>query len=82
MDREAEPGAYPVIINWFHAEADLRNPGGPESGDLKVIRGGSSMYDDRFSTTTARMVQPPEVDNWTPIGFCVVIQAPGPDAQP
>lgn len=55
--------------DWYrataYADADSRNTGGPESGDLRVLRGGSSMYDDRFSTTTARMVQPPEVDNWT-----------------
>ena len=40
------------------------------------------MYDWRFIRAAARMAQPPEVDNWTPTGFRVVIQDPGPDTLP
>ncbi|MFW5682338.1 MAG: DUF4838 domain-containing protein [Phycisphaeraceae bacterium] len=66
----------------YYADAPTKNPTGPEHGTLKAVRGGSSMYDDRFATTTARMVLPPAAgDNWTPVGFRVVINAPGPDAQ-
>jgi len=63
----------------YYAEAPAKNPTGPEHGSMKAVRGGSSMYDDRFATTTARMILPPAAgDNWTPIGFRVVIDAPGP----
>ena len=64
----------------YYADAPAKNPTGPEHGSMKAVRGGSSMYDDRFATTTARMILPPAAgDNWTPIGFRVVIDAPGPD---
>ena len=60
----------------YYANAPAKNPTGPEHGSMKAVRGGSSMYDDRFATTTARMILPPAAgDNWTPIGFRVVIHA-------
>ncbi len=68
--------------NEYYAEAPDRNPTGPDFSNVKVVRGGSSLYDWRFARSAARMAQPPEVDNWTPTGFRVVIEAPGPAAQP
>jgi len=65
----------------YYAESPAKNPTGPEASNLKVVRGGSSLYDERFVRTTARFVQPPQVDNWTPVGFRVVIDAPGPGAR-
>ena len=44
-----------------------------------MLRGGISLFDERFSRTAARMVMPPHIDNWIPTGFRVVIEAPGPD---
>ncbi len=63
----------------YYAQAPKHNPTGPETSNLKAVRGGSSMYDERFVRTTARMALPPQVDNWTPVGFRVVIHAPGPE---
>ncbi len=57
----------------YYAESPEKNPTGPEKGANKVVRGGCSMYDWRFSRTTTRFVQPPAVNNWTGIGFRVVL---------
>ncbi len=62
----------------YYAEAPDRNPTGPEGGYVKSVRGGSSMWDERFCRTTARMIMPPGTGNWTPIGFRLVIDV---DAQ-
>jgi formylglycine-generating enzyme required for sulfatase activity len=59
----------------YYGESSDRNPTGPETGANKVVRGGCSLYDWRFSRSAARFVQPPEVDDWTPVGFRVVIEA-------
>lgn len=58
----------------YYQIAPDKNPAGPETGSHKVIRGGCSLYDERFSRTAARMIQPPQVRDWTPIGFRCVIQ--------
>ena len=39
----------------------------------KVLRGGCSLYDERFSRCAARMIMPPHVRDWTPSGFRCVI---------
>ncbi len=67
------------VADWYaydaYRTAPARNPTGPERGSHKVLRGGCSLYDERFSRTTARMVQPPHVTNWTPTGFRLVLPA-------
>ncbi len=62
---------------YYHTAPD-KNPPGPETGTHKALRGGCSLYDERFSRTAARMLMPPQTSNWTPIGFRLVIVAPGP----
>ena len=68
--------------DWYANEAYQtapdRNPAGPTTGATKVMRGGCSMYDERFSRTAARMCTPPQVSDWTPVGFRYVVLAPGP----
>ena len=70
------------VADWYEYEyyrtAPAKNPTGPEAGSHKVLRGGCSLYDERFSRTAARMVQPPHVRDWTPTGFRCVVTAPGP----
>ncbi len=64
----------------YYGESPDKNPTGPEAGANKVLRGGCALYDWRFSRTTARFVQPPQVDNWTATGFRCVIEGPAPEA--
>ena len=59
----------------YYADCPTDNPTGPEVGANKVVRGGCSLYDWRFNRTSARFVQPPQVDNWTAVGFRLVINA-------
>jgi formylglycine-generating enzyme required for sulfatase activity len=70
------------VADWYGYEyyqtAPDRNPPGPEQGSHKVLRGGCSLYDERFCRTAARMVMPPHVRDWTPTGFRCVINATGP----
>ena len=73
------------VNDWYGHEyyrtAPGKNPPGPESGSHKVLRGGCSLYDERFSRTAARMIMPPQVRDWTPTGFRCVVNAPGPEAK-
>lgn len=70
------------VADWYDYEAyrsaEDRNPAGPATGSHKVLRGGCSLYDERFSRCAARMVMPPHVRDWTPTGFRCVVLAPGP----
>ncbi len=70
------------VADWYaheyYAGAPDRNPTGPKTGSHKVLRGGCSLYDERFSRAAARMPMPPQVRDWTPTGFRCVIVAPGP----
>ena len=70
------------VGDWYGNEAYQtaadRNPTGPATGSLKVLRGGCSLYDERFSRTAARMLNPPHVRDWTPTGFRYVVIAPEP----
>ena len=59
----------------YYQDCPTKNPPGPETGANKVVRGGCSLYDWRFNRTTARFIQSPGVDNWTGIGFRLVIDA-------
>jgi formylglycine-generating enzyme required for sulfatase activity len=72
------------VADWYqhdyYATAPAANPPGPATGSHKVLRGGCSLYDERFSRTAARMVMPPHVRDWTPTGFRCVVLAPGPAA--
>lgn len=63
----------------YYEEAPSANPPGPAYGNLKSVRGGTSLYDWRFSRTAARMAVPPTSADWTPIGFRPVIRV---DADP
>ncbi len=73
------------VSDWYafeyYRQAPDRNPTGPEQGSHKVLRGGCSLYDERFSRTAARMAMPPHVRDWTPTGFRCVVNAPGPAAE-
>ncbi len=62
----------------YYKNAPAKNPTGPETGSFKVMRGGCSLYDWRFCRTTARFINPPQVNDWTPVGFRCVVLAPGP----
>jgi formylglycine-generating enzyme required for sulfatase activity len=72
------------VGDWYandaYATAAERNPTGPATGAYKVLRGGCSLFDERFSRTAARMLNPPHVRDWTPTGFRVVVHADGPAA--
>lgn len=65
------------VADWYayeyYGNSPQKNPTGPDSGSHKVIRGGCSLYDERFSRTTARMIMPPQVRDWTTVGFRCVI---------
>jgi len=65
------------VADWYEYEyygrSPASNPKGPATGSHKVLRGGCSLFDERFSRTAARMVMPPHVRDWTPTGFrCAV----------
>jgi formylglycine-generating enzyme required for sulfatase activity len=60
----------------YYRSAPDKNPAGPEKGTHKVLRGGCSLYDERFSRTAARMIQPPHVRDWTATGFRCVVAPP------
>jgi formylglycine-generating enzyme required for sulfatase activity len=70
------------VADWYDYEyyrnAPDKNPTGPETGSHKVLRGGCSLYDERFSRTAARMVMPPHVRDWTPTGFRCTVPGPAP----
>ena len=70
------------VGDWYandaYATAADHNPTGPATGTHKVLRGGCSLFDERFSRTAARMLNPPQVRDWTPTGFRYVVVAPGP----
>ena len=73
------------VADWYDAEAyrsaAAKNPTGPATGIHKVLRGGSSLYDERFSRTAARFLNPPHVRDWTPTGFRCVVNALGPEGK-
>ncbi len=65
------------VADWYaheyYATALAKNPTGPATGTHKVLRGGFALFDERFSRSAARMVHPPQVRDWTAVGFrCVV----------
>ncbi|MFW6107064.1 MAG: DUF4838 domain-containing protein [bacterium] len=67
------------VADWYghryYRRAPAENPAGPEKGTHKVLRGGDSLWDERFSRCAARMVMPPHVDNWVKTGFRYVVPA-------
>ena len=67
------------VADWYGHEyyrrAPDRNPPGPAKGTHKVLRGGDSLWDERFSRCAARMVMPPHVRNWVKTGFRVAVPA-------
>lgn len=70
------------VADWYqhdyYAKAPSRNPTGPETGIVKVLRGGDSNWDERFMRCAVRMIMPPQVNDWTKTGFRCVVLAPGP----
>ena len=65
----------------YYKSAPDKNPTGPTTGAYKVLRGGCAFWDERFSRTAARFIQPPQARDWTPIGFRCVVDAPGPEGR-
>jgi formylglycine-generating enzyme required for sulfatase activity len=57
------------------------NPTGPATGTYKAVRGGCVWFDERFSRTAARFIQPPQARDWTPIGFRCVVSGPAPEGK-
>jgi formylglycine-generating enzyme required for sulfatase activity len=70
------------VADWYdysyYAAAPEKNPTGPAKGTHKVLRGGCSLYDERFSRCAARMIMAPHVRDWTCTGFRCVVHASGP----
>jgi formylglycine-generating enzyme required for sulfatase activity len=75
-------GVWEWVADWYandaYASAADANPTGPATGTYKVLRGGTSLFDERFSRCAARMLNPPQVRDWTAVGFRYVVVAPGP----
>lgn len=73
------------VADWYkydyYQEAPNRNPTGPALGTHKVLRGGCSLYDERFCRGAARFINPPQVRDWTPTGFRCVVNAAGPEVE-
>ena len=73
------------VADWYEHEyyrtAPGRNPTGPAAGTHKVLRGGDSLFDERFCRSAARMVMPPHVRDWVKTGFRCVVAAPGPASE-
>jgi formylglycine-generating enzyme required for sulfatase activity len=65
----------------YYKAAPDKNPAGPATGTYKAVRGGCAWFDERFSRTAARFIQPPQARDWTPIGFRCVVNAPGPEGK-
>ncbi len=67
------------VADWYdyryYEKASTRNPLGPEVGSHKVLRGGDSMWDERFARCAVRMAMPPHVRDWVKTGFRVAIPA-------
>jgi formylglycine-generating enzyme required for sulfatase activity len=70
------------VADWYghtyYRRAPARNPTGPEDGTHKVLRGGDSLWDERFSRCAARMVMPPHVKNWVKTTFRLVVRGDAP----
>ncbi len=62
----------------YYSRSPSRNPRGPKAGTHKVLRGGDSLWDERFARCASRFLTPPHVRNWVKTGFRCVIVAPGP----
>jgi sulfatase modifying factor 1 len=67
------------VNDWYQYDAYTKapavNPRGPATGTHKVLRGGDSMWDERFARTACRMIMPPQVSDWIKNGFRVAIPA-------
>ena len=70
------------VADWYQYDyyrtAPSKDPTGPATGTLKVLRGGDSMWDERFCRCAARMIQPPQVRDWVKTGFRCVLDGPAP----
>jgi formylglycine-generating enzyme required for sulfatase activity len=70
------------VADWYqydyYRHAPDRNPPGPATGTHKVLRGGDSLWDERFSRGAARMPMPPHVRDWVKTGFRCVLPGPPP----
>jgi formylglycine-generating enzyme required for sulfatase activity len=65
----------------YYKSAPDKNPTGPATGTYKAVRGGCAFWDERFSRTAARFIQPPQARDWTPIGFRCVVSGPAPEGK-
>jgi len=70
------------VADWYdytyYAGCPDKNPPGPAAGTVKVLRGGDSMWDERFSRCACRLVNPPQVRDWIKTGFRCVVAGPPP----
>ena len=68
------------VSDWYehryYSRSPSSNPTGPKTGTHKVLRGGDSLWDERFSRCAARFLCPPHVRDWVKTGFrCVLADA-------
>ena len=59
------------VADWYTSDAlhDGPDPTGPPDGDLKVLRGGAFLFDERFATTTFRHADRPDRKEMAYYGF-------------
>jgi len=73
------------VADWYdytyYAGCPDKNPPGPATGAVKVLRGGDSMWDERFSRCACRLVNPPQVRDWIKTGFRCVVAGPPPQGR-
>lgn len=66
------------VSDWYeydyYRHAPGKNPPGPSTGSHKILRGGDSMWDERFSRCACRMPMPPHIRDWVKTGFrCILV---------
>jgi formylglycine-generating enzyme required for sulfatase activity len=66
------------VADWYAPDAYRAmfeaNPTGPDRGTHKVLRGGSLNWDEWYSRTSARNLNPPDAADWVWTGFrCVSV---------
>ncbi|MEX2607588.1 MAG: DUF4838 domain-containing protein [Kiritimatiellia bacterium] len=66
------------VADWYahdyYETSPLTNPAGPASGQMKVLRGGDSSWDESYHRSATRFINPPQVRDWVKTGFRYVIR--------
>ncbi len=60
--------------HYYYENSPNVNPTGPESGQMKVLRGGDSSWDESYHRSATRFINPPQVRDWVKTGFRCVIK--------